>query len=478
MNMKFFFYVLFSLMILNNHYFVHCKIKPSEYKIYVINVLNHLCNQQGWKLMPHILVNTGNLRGYPIHTVLNNETTRKDYIQVLHLIIYSINYRYTEILWYFNTMITYIIDKCNFYLKELNTTNFNNCTILLYDTVKNSANMFSKLFNAMMFISQINLKNIKINMESPSTIIDYIKPFNEFTNLKLNKNSSELLGSSDHDILQEFKNVISFFKNIKEINIIQKLINGLSMFLFINKNHVPQYLQIMYEEEALNKFKKSNLDDSIIKNLLINFYDQTIKNDYENIGFVELLDPNKTKFRTPDEDIVIFLSSIIKKNGWNNLNHITIKEKDNCIKISDIVSYVSLNNYIIIRKYLSKLMRCRYTEILHNFDDMLNSLIFICKVEQNNNNTISFIHCVIQIYDIINRSTIMFDRLSFALSTIRRATNHFRTKNHQLVVEKLVDDLSKFFKGLLMIYHSQIVFIDLNDTYDIVMIITMQKIAG
>ncbi|XP_050525970.1 MATH and LRR domain-containing protein PFE0570w-like [Daktulosphaira vitifoliae] len=473
MNMKYFVYIFFPFMFLNNDYFVNCKIKSSEYKKYVIDVVRHFCSQQGWILMPHIWAKDEYLHGKPIHEFFKNKATCTNYIQILNIVICSLNIRYTEILSYFLIMINYIIDKCSIYLRKLNTTNFNNCSILLYDAVKMSAILFSKLLDAMLFMSHINLKKIRYNMECLATITDYIRPFSDFTNLKMNQNPSGLLRDNDQDIFHEFKHIKNFFKNIKKTINLHELIKNHSMYLSVSKNHVPQYLKILYEEESFNTFKNSNLDVSVIKNLLINFYDQTIKNNYENIGFNELLDPNNSKFWLPqdrEEEIITFLNSIIKKKGWSNLNHITLIEKKNYINVHDIVGLVNRDNHLTKRKYLSKFMRCRYTEIIQYFNGMLKSLIDICINEQNNNDTTSFIHCVIQLYNIINRSINMFDRLSSALSTIRKTTNDMTIKNYKLIIEKFINNVYKFISDeLLKIYPSEKVFIDLNDTNNKVM---------
>ncbi|XP_050528788.1 uncharacterized protein LOC126898599 [Daktulosphaira vitifoliae] len=459
-------YVLFSLMILIDDRFANCKINSMQYKKYVIHVANHFCDQPGWTLMAHVRANVGRLSGYPIHEVLDDEETRHDYIQVLNIVTFSLNIRYTEVLWYFNATIKRVIDKCGFYLETANAKHFNNCTVLLYSAVTMSADMFGKLFDAMQFISQINLKIINVNMDCLSTITNDIKPFYEFANSKTNRNPSELSAAGDGDIIREFENIKSFFGNVKQINDLRRLVNSNSFYMFINKNDVPPYLRTLYEEEAPNEFDESDLH--VIVNSLITFYGQTIKNDYQDVGFVELLDPDNSNFRPPqdeEENIAIILNSILKSNGWNNLNYIMLRDKSKYLTVSDVVNLVNVDDNWIKRKYLSKLLRCRYTEILQSFIDKLDSLIFICTGERDSYNRTEFIRCAIRLYDTINRSGRMFDRMSSALATVRKATNH-TSRNKPLVIENLVDDVSAFIEKSSKTYPAERFVVDPNRTSD------------
>ncbi|XP_050528789.1 uncharacterized protein LOC126898600 [Daktulosphaira vitifoliae] len=462
--MKCFYYVLFSLVILNSHYFVNCKIKATEYKNYIVGVLSHLCNQQGWKSMPHVMVKKGILyEHFTCQAVVDDIGLRKNYQQLLYLIIFSLNCRYAEILYYFSETIKRVIYKCGFYLETANAKHFNNCTVLLYGAVTMSADMFGKLFDALQYMSQINLKNINVNMESPLTITERILPFYEFANYKTNRSPFELSVASNEDIFREFENIKGFFNDIGKTGDLHTLVNNHCSSSDVNRNRVPLYLQRPHERgEALNEF-------DVIGSLMMNFYSHTIKNDYQDIGFAELLDPENSTFWHPtdkDEEYLTILNSIMNKKGWNNLNHITLIQSNQLITVGDFLSLVNakVNNYWIKRKYLSKFMRCRYTEILQSFNEKLGSLLSLCVDEQESNNTTSFIHCTIRLYDTINRSSHMFDRLLSALITIRKMTNHNAARNKQLLIEKLIDDISKFIKNLSKKYPSESIFIDLNDT--------------
>ncbi|XP_050525966.1 uncharacterized protein LOC126896868 isoform X2 [Daktulosphaira vitifoliae] len=444
MNIVFYILMMTFLTITHMYYFVNCKIKSQEYKKYVIEVLSHMCNQHGWNTMPHILVKDSKFEKLTISEAIKEKDISSSYIHVLHLLIYSLNCRYAEIIFYYDLLISIIINKCNDELTSNNTENFKICIIHLYDAVKDSSNMFDKLFNAMKFMNQIDLRLINKLIKVPTTFVNELKPFVEFTRLKVDQFPQGLLNADELKISQEFLSI----KNFHDVNAIEP------------------YLRIVYDEEYFNCLNKSKLlQTEIIKKKLQKFYYITIENDFVNCGFMELLEPSNHKLIPPqleDENLktdVSFFNTIMQKDGWKLLNHIKIVYNDQCLNFDDIKCQVDNNNKHVIKTHLAKLLRCRYIEILYIYTTILSSLIHICRNEKKNN-THYFFNCVTQLYHIINKSSDMFNRMLSALLTIRLITKKNKDPKPHLCIEKVVEICIYCIKDILSKYPPKIFFFE------------------
>ncbi|XP_050525964.1 uncharacterized protein LOC126896866 [Daktulosphaira vitifoliae] len=461
MNILFYILMMNFLTITHMYYFVNCKINSEEYKKYVIEVLSHMCNQHGWNTMPHILLNDRKFEKLTISEAIKEKDISSSYIHIFHLLIYSLNCRYAEIVFYYDLMISIIINKCNDELISKNTESFKICTIHLYDAVKDSTNMFDKLFDAMKFMNQIDLRLIHKSIKVPTTFVNELKPFVEFTRLKADQLPQGLLNADELKISQEFLSIKSFYGNREKINILKNLIAINRVFYCVNIKAIEPYLRIVYDEEYFNCLYKSKLiKTEIIKEILQRFYYITIENDFVNCGFMELLEPINHKLIPPqleDEHLntdVVFLNTIMQKDGWKLLNHIKIVYNDQSLNFDNIKCQVDNNNKHVIKTHLAKLLRCRYIEILHIYTTILSSLIHICKNEKKNN-THYFFNCVTQLYHIINKSSDMFNRMLSALLTIRLITKINKDPKPELSIEKVVEKCNNYINNILSKYPPQ-----------------------
>ncbi|XP_050525969.1 uncharacterized protein LOC126896870 [Daktulosphaira vitifoliae] len=464
MNMNIILFSLFFIITFHSNYLANCTTHSLDYRRYVIEVLNHLCHQNGWKSMPHIRLKYPSVKNNVIN-IVNEKVTVRNYEQVYHDLAHVLNCRYTEILWYFDTMISYIIDKC---YMELNMPNFNNCAINVFDAVKYSAIMFNKLFSAMNFMRSINLKNINSTKNNPTTIVDEIKMVKEFISLIMVQRPSGLPTVDKKDILDEFLKIKISYDTLDFKNILRQLILKNNIFTSINKSDVPQYLQIMYDENAFNNFNNLNINVGSIKKLLLTFYKQIIQDVYEDIGFPHLLDYDTPKFTPSTVDFmnkterIQFLNSIITKDGWKMMKHITIIHKNEYLKVDDIFTPVNKTNENHKRLQISQLMRCRYTEILHNYEYFLKAFLNLCWNEKKNNTTNHFVYCVIQLYNSLNKSTIMLDRMFTALLKIKKMSGLPTVKSYPLLIERFFESFLNFIKELFNKYQFEADFNNVN----------------
>ncbi|XP_050544942.1 uncharacterized protein LOC126907596 [Daktulosphaira vitifoliae] len=412
MNLKLF--ILTISLIQYNFIYVDCKINQTAYLNYLTNVIDHMFIQNGWMSMKNLYFDS--IRNLSDPDLIMQKFDRYNILGIFYNIVQNLNYRYNEILLRFVELLNINVDIClNFFEANL-MDKFSYCSFLLEKAIKNSLIMFESLYNAITFISYIyfNLKHFKFDIldlqNNLFAAVDDIYEIKNHKYLKIIRNE-HLYGSIQEFLdIKEFiddvyKIANNFFENNKSIinnaeKVNVKVICEMEYSSYIND--FPSFVSFMYH--------KINL-----------FYTETIKNNYEDLGFIQLINPIDHKFKPPKDKTInqelgiTILNSLFNEGNWASFSQIDIKFDDLKISAKHVIRDLATDhNFHLKKHYFTQMVRCRFFEVLLNYNTLLSALKQLCITLKNENN---YVKCVTCLFDAINDTVTMFD---FMLTIIEK----------------------------------------------------------
>ncbi|XP_050548714.1 uncharacterized protein LOC126910304 [Daktulosphaira vitifoliae] len=129
-----------------------------------------------------------------------------------------LNFKYTEILKKFLDYMHIIIDKCQQFRSRNLSENFICCVTSFIEEMKNSKIMFENLYNAMKFLSYLDVRYVFIGSIVTNVIIDEIDFFQQYVLQQITETSSFDLNSIPkfNDSETKFKNLNEFYTEALE----------------------------------------------------------------------------------------------------------------------------------------------------------------------------------------------------------------------------------------------------------------------
>ncbi|XP_050529667.1 uncharacterized protein LOC126899138 isoform X1 [Daktulosphaira vitifoliae] len=386
-----------------------CKIKQNNYLNYLNEVVDHMCTQNGWKSMENLYLNIDPMGNINVPDLIGRQLDRSNLIITFYNIVHILNYNYNEVLLIFVKLLNVIVDKCKHFLDAELLDNFFNCTKALQKSVKDSLTMFENLYNAITFIRYIdlNLKNLKVDelqsyLYTTDDDIYQIKNHNFFKNVQDEKY---------YDYHQIFLDVRNFIDNVFKI-----ANNFFEKYKFIQNIYENDDCKMICEIEYSSQTIDSQEFISFMYQKVNSFYTETIKNNYEDLGFIQLINPTIDKFKPPiDQTInqevgIMSLNIILSEGSWSSFNHIEIQYDD--LKISAERVFrdpVTDHNFHLKKNYIALMVRCRFLEVLLYYNSTLSALKIMCDNEKFKTIPKHYVDCVTYLFDVINDTVKMFD---------------------------------------------------------------------
>ncbi|XP_050549046.1 uncharacterized protein LOC126910479 [Daktulosphaira vitifoliae] len=381
---------------------VDCRVDSKEYKSYFIQVTHNLRFQLTMMNLEHLSVKVENDKIISIEEVLNyNLVYLNELSQTYYIIVDLINYLFVEVLQIFTEHLKIILDDCKCFFEINSFENAIYCTVILLNAAKNSNMMFEYLYKSITFIDYLDVKSaLKKTFIHPKLVVEEIYTVKHYTFLMevsdmhnyVNNEGSIKIEEAKEDYykIMNFANKVvsithDFFKNNVSI------INNTMMFN-LRENYYYEYTNNKYDINFID-FINKNLND---------YCKKTINNYYSKIGFHQLLNPNTPELSPPQNigfpqyKIIKNLNILFREGNWNLLNHIRIIIDDELITTNRIIrDTVDDFNFNLKKKYFTQLLRCRYTEVLRNYNTYMSAVIQTCKREKRNANLNNYKDCII-----------------------------------------------------------------------------------
>ncbi|XP_050535519.1 uncharacterized protein LOC126902314 isoform X4 [Daktulosphaira vitifoliae] len=286
--------------------------------------------------------------------------------------------------------------------------------------------------------------------------------------------------------------MLNYVNNDKSINILVAIEDYTEINNFINKvieitdNFFKNNNTIINSMLRFN-MQKNYYDEYITNNYVINFVDfvseklnnyclKTIENYYFNIGFNQLLNPYTAELKPPQhtdfpqESAIQILNTLFREGNWELLNHISIISYDEIITTERIIrDPVDEFNFNLKKKYFTQLIRCRYTEVLKNYNTYISAIIQICRNELNDRNLDGVIDYIIQFFDAVKDSKEMFTYMLLALDKLKATSIWEVMYNSHACLSQTYDLLSNLFPKIEQLNLTQSDFLNLS-TDDMILI--------
>ncbi|XP_050546647.1 uncharacterized protein LOC126908528 [Daktulosphaira vitifoliae] len=395
-------FVLSLTLIYYNIIFVECKIQETPYLNYLIEVGNHLCIQNGWKSMGNLHLKLNSKRIFRVPDLMAQKLEPKNVFNVFYNIVDILNYRYSEVLSTFVELLNIVVDICIHFLNANVLEIFINCVLLLVKVINNSSTMFENLCNAMTFISYMDFK--LVFPELKTNLITIVHDIYEIKNHKYFKKIR-------YEYL--FVNLQVFIETKDFIGDVSKIANNC---FEKNKSIINTGEKIDLKTECEIEYLTYNRDfpDFIqfMCNKINSFYTETIKINYEDLGFIQLINPTNHKFIHPiDETInqelgIKTLNILFREGSWNSFSHIEVPHDNLIINARTVMrDLVTDHNFHLKKFYFTQIVRCRFFEVLIIYNKLLTILCKICRIEKKSNN---YVKCVTYLFDTINYTVNMF----------------------------------------------------------------------
>ncbi|XP_050546893.1 uncharacterized protein LOC126908662 [Daktulosphaira vitifoliae] len=344
---------------------------------------------------------------------------RDNLLTTFYIIVHILNYSYNEVLLVFVKLLNIIVDVCKHFLDAEILDKFSNCTKVLEKTVKDSLKMFENLYNAITFIRYIdlNLNNLKVDelqncLFTTDDDIYHIKNHNVFKNIQ---------DENSYDYLQVFLDVKNFIDNVFKIenNFFEKY----------------EFIQNIYENDDFKTICEIDYSSHTIDlpdfisfmNQKVNlFYTETIKNNYEDLGFIQLINPTIDKFKPPADEYInqeveiTLLNTLLSESSWSSFNHIEIQYDDFKISASRVFrDPVTDHNFHLKKNYFVQMMRCRFFEVLLIYNSSLSIFKELCENKTLKRNPNYYVKCVTCLFGVINGTLKMFDFMMTILEKMK-----------------------------------------------------------
>ncbi|XP_050526383.1 uncharacterized protein LOC126897050 [Daktulosphaira vitifoliae] len=393
---------------------VDCGIRRKFYLNYFFKVVDHMINQNGWQCMENSNLIYDSIANSNAPVLTMPELDDSSRISIFNNIVQILNYTYNKIFLSYIELLNIVVDIClNFYGADF-IEDFYNCSYLLEKAIKNSLTMFESLYNAMTFISYVdlNLKYYKLTsfylLSNPFATVDN---FYEVKNHKYFK-----------QIQNEFLNIQTFLDSKEFIDDISKITN---QFFEKNKcivnNSEKVNSKTIYETEYLSQTNEFPNFLSYVCHKVNLFCTETINNYYKDLGLIELINLTNSKLIPPTDNIInhelgiMALNDLITVGNWDSFNHIEIQCNDLKISAKHVIRDLATDHNLQLKKqYFTQMVRCRFLEVLINYNALLSALKEMCTNEIGSN---CYLKCVTCLFNAINDTVKMFD---FMLTIIEK----------------------------------------------------------
>ncbi|XP_050526088.1 uncharacterized protein LOC126896934 [Daktulosphaira vitifoliae] len=310
--------------------------------------------------------------------------------------------------------------------------------------------MFEDLYKAITFIDYLDMKLLNISLTLPKTVVEEIYTVKHYT---YKMKTSEIINYVNND---ESFNIEKAKEDYEEINNFVNNVVAITREFFKNNiNIINNARELNLREHYYGQYitNSCNMEfvDFISENLN-NYYLKTIDDYYFKIGFYELLHPSIAELTPPQNNnfpqnrAIEVLNTLFHEGNWERLKHIRIIVDDKIITTNRIIrDTVNDFNFSLKKKYFTLMMRCRYTEILKNYNTYMISVVKSCKNEKIKSNLKGFLDCINNFLDAVHDSKKMFKNMLIALD-ILKDESIWDIKGHaHSSLNKIYNLLSNFF---------------------------------
>ncbi|XP_050526076.1 uncharacterized protein LOC126896926 [Daktulosphaira vitifoliae] len=429
MKIEFFILMFFIKSISFEVGLVDCKIHDvglrKEYITYFKQVTKHLRIQMKQSNLNHISIRIESDKIMSLQETLENRYHNVNYsIKLYYIIVKLINYLFVEVLQKFTEHLIIIIDNCEHFFEKNSFQNAIYCIVVLLNAVKKSNKMFEDLYKVITFIDYLDMKLLNNSLNHPKTVVDeiytvkyytYKMKTSEIINYVNNDESFNIeKAKEDYEEINNFVNNVvaitrEFFKN--NINIINN-----ARELNLRENYYGQYITNDYNMEFVD----------FISEKINNYYLKTSNDYYFKIGFYELLHPSIAELTPPQNNnfpqnrAIEVLNTLFHEGNWELLKHIRIIVDDERITTNRIIRDTVNNfNFSLKTKYFTQMMRCRYTEVLKNYNTYMSAVVQTCNNEKIESNFNGYVVCIINFLDAVHDSKEMFKNMLIALDILK-----------------------------------------------------------
>ncbi|XP_050525528.1 uncharacterized protein LOC126896632 [Daktulosphaira vitifoliae] len=430
-----------------------------EYAKYLIRVMNHIRIQEGWNNIKHLELKMDSLHDKPLQEIFAQNVDSENLLELSIIIIDLLNNIYIEVIRSFLEFLSLIINVCKIYYADNLFKELIDCIELLENGVKKSTFLFEKLYTAITFISNLNIKYAFFKIEgNPFVVVDEIYFVKQFTsNIKLTDWTFYRNPCVDFDknvALTVISNINKFAKELVE------------MIFNIKGNHnilenFPYQINIKFMFDKLYNYNIDKYSDyhNFILHQLDTVYGHIAKNEFDNFGFNELLYPQifKSPLLTPPPDDskspgykVKAMDILINEINWESLSGISILEYHQTIKSSRVFrDPVNVYNFQLKKTYILILLRCRFFEILSEYLSYLTAIVQLCNEEKGDlkstKSQIKYIESVQQIFDTFKSSLDFFNYIDTAMMNLMKWSiwNHYSVDVFLSPIKLLVNNFIK-----------------------------------
>ncbi|XP_050520413.1 uncharacterized protein LOC126893906 [Daktulosphaira vitifoliae] len=390
-----------------------------DYRNYVNTVVHHIRSHIRSNEMQNLKLKHDFNNHINIEEAFKPDNYMNDSMYNYNITISLLNFKYTRILKTFLNYVDIILRKCKQFQYSYLWENLIFCVTSLIEEVKNSKTMFENLYNAMKYINIMDVRYVFKGTIVANVIIDEIDFFKQFVLQKIPETIS-----FDFNSLQNLIDSETNLKNLNEFYIeASEKVNNMFLYSiiidpFVNTNSTTNPIK-----------ESSNDNDLYLVNLTCSnlnaFYNETIEIWYKNLGFEEFLNPKIPKFIPPidlhinQNDGIKALNILRQESGWKTMNHILIIYNGKQFSV-DFIMKDEINNinFRVKKEHVIQLLRCRYTEIMKNYEILLSTLVHIC----NKSVPPLYQNCLIELFDSLNKSKRMFDGLNMAINTLNSSS--------------------------------------------------------
>ncbi|XP_050535672.1 uncharacterized protein LOC126902440 [Daktulosphaira vitifoliae] len=408
--MKFYPFTLISIVIfiLKPDEGIYCKTYYVEYKHYIKMVVNHIYS----RIELYKKQDSNNT----IDIITNLQLKKKllKFSVKYNYTINVLNYKYNEIVQKFLAFVNVILSKCQKYHKNKSTKHFIPYVVLLQEVVKSSKTLFENLYNAMKFISYIDIRFLFFGSVVPHGIIDEIEFIYQYV-LEKSENTRPLdLNKSPYEVCE------MNFENLKKFHF--EASTRVENF-FRNSNALNSF--ILYDLKKIQTTEIPTDTRNLRKSTLQKFFNDITEIWYKNLGFEQFLNPIITEFIPPiDPDTnqkygIEALDIICKEPGWKSMEHISINYCEKQINVNRIIEDPINNlNFRIKKEHVTQLLRCRFTEMMNIYRTLLSAMLTVCQKVA----FYCYYNCLVKIFNSFKESKIMLDGFRKALTTLNRSS--------------------------------------------------------
>lgn len=131
------------------------------------------------------------------------------------------------------------------------------------------------------------------------------------------------------------------------------------------------------------------------------------------------------RFRPPkDENIdqelgITTLNTLIRVGNWSSLSHIDVKYDNLKISAERVLrDLVTDHNFHLKKQYFNQMVRCRFLEVILNYNTLFSTLSVECRNEKFVN-LISYVKCVVRLFEVLNDTINMFGYMLTIIEKLR-----------------------------------------------------------